>query len=42
MNNGSNIIMKAAAVIMLTTAMACSKVNYTVSEDLPTETFVRY
>lgn len=42
MNNGSNIIMKAAAVLILAMSMACSKVRYTVSEDMPTETFVRY
>lgn len=42
MNNGSSIFMKAAAALVLAMAMACSGVEYTVSEDMPTETFVRY
>ena len=42
MNNGINIIMKAAAALILAMTMACSGVEYTVREDLPTETFVRY
>lgn len=41
MNNGRNIIMKAA-VLFLVLATSCAKVEYTGSEDTPTETFVRY
>lgn len=42
MNNGSGILMKAAAALIFAMTLACSGVDYTVSEEMPTETFVRY